>query len=68
MELVPTFFGIATKQLLLHGYPSEIPRCYCRMKKFSSKSELRVSSADFGVGENDQLLIKEKQRPLILRA
>ena len=38
------------------------------LRKFSNKSELRVSSADFGVGENDQLFIKEKQRPLILRA
>ena len=28
---------------------------------------LRVNSADFEVGENDQL-IREKQRPLILRA
>ena len=66
--LVPTFFGIATKQLLLLGYACEIPRCYCRVRKFSNKSELRVSSADFGVGENDQLLIREKQLPFIFRA
>ena len=67
MGLVPTFSRIATKQLLLHGFACEIPRCYCRVRKFSNKSELRVR-ADFGVGENDQLLIREKQRPLILRA
>ena len=60
MGLVPTFFGIATKQLLLHGYVFEIPRCYCRVSKFSNKSELRVSSADFGVGENDQLFDQRK--------
>ena len=32
-----------------------------------AKSELRVNSADFEVGENDQI-ISEKQRPLIIRA
>ena len=30
-------------------------------------SELRVNSADFEEGENDQI-IGEKQRPLVLRA
>ena len=49
-----------------------VPKIYrdlSALGKFSTTSELRISSsADFGVGENDQLLIKEKQRPLILRA
>ena len=41
------FFGIATKQRLLLGYTCEIPRCYCRMRILSTKSELKVNSADF---------------------
>ena len=57
MGLAPTFLGIATKQRLLLGYACEIPRCYCRVRKFSARSELkaRVNSADFEVGENDQI-------------
>ena len=102
MGSAPTFFGTATKQRLLLGYACEIPRCYCRVRKFSTKghfplggifrperhfllfkdrlaesgrqktkeniiprgkfvlvenspkSVLRVNSADFEVGENDQ--------------
>ena len=67
MGLVPTFFGIATKQWLLLGYACEIPHCYCRAMKFVTKSELKVNSPDFEMGENDQF-IREKQQPLILRA
>ena len=37
----------------------EIPCCHCRMRKLSARSELRVNSADFEVGENDQT-IREK--------
>ena len=66
MGLVPTFFGIAAKQRMLLGYACEIPRCYCRVRKFSGKSELRVNSTDFEVGENYQI-IKEKHRPLVPR-
>ena len=62
MGSAPTFFGIATKQRLLLGYACEIPRYYCRVRKFSTKSVLTVNSADFEVGENDQL-IRGKQRP-----
>ena len=52
MGSAPTFSGIATKQRLLLGYACEIRSCYCRVRKFSTKSELRVNSADFEVGEN----------------
>ena len=41
--LVPTFFGITTKQRLLLGYACEIPHCDCRARTFSAKSELRVT-------------------------
>ena len=58
MGLVPTVFGIATKQRLLLGHACEIPRCYCPVINFSSRSELRVNSADFEVGENDQIIRK----------
>ena len=51
MGLVPTFFGITTKQRLLPAYACEIPRCYCRKRKFNAKSELEANSADFDVGE-----------------
>ena len=60
-------FGMTTKQPLLLGYACEIPRGYCRTRKLGTKSELRVNSADFEVGENDQI-IREKQRPFVLRA
>ena len=66
MGLVPMFFEIATKQQLLLGYVCEIPRCYCRKKKFSAKSDFRVNSADFEVGENEKI-IREKQKPLVLK-
>ena len=61
MGSAPTFFGIATKQGLLLGYAYEIPRCYCRVRKFSTKSELRVNSADFEVGENDYTYLQNKR-------
>ena len=67
MGLVPTFFGLTTKHRLLHGYAYEIPRCYRRAGTFSAKSEPRVNSADFEVGEIDQS-IGEKQGALVLRA
>ena len=60
-------FGITTKQRLLLWYTCEIPRCYCQARKLSANSELRVNSADFEEGENDQI-IREKQRPIVLRA
>ena len=47
---------IATEQRLLLRYACEIPLCYCRMRKFSAKSGLRVNSADFEVRENDQII------------
>ena len=52
---------------MLLGYACEIPRDYCRAKNFSAKSDLRVNSADFEVGKDNQI-IREKQRPLIINA
>ena len=51
----------------LLGYACEIPGRYCRERKFSAQSELRVNSGDFEEGENDQN-IREKQLTLVLRA
>ena len=57
-RLIPTISWIASKQRLLLGYVCDIPRCYCCMRKFSSRSELRVNSADFEVGENEKFEMK----------
>ena len=40
MGLVLTFFGIRTKQQLLPGYVCEIPRCYCRARKFIANASV----------------------------
>ena len=57
-----------------HLKSEKVYRGYILLAKFfkmaarsSTKSELRINSADFEVGENDQI-ISEKQRPLVLRA
>ena len=65
MGFVPAFFSIATKQRLLLGYTCEIPRCYCRVWKFNARSELRVNSADFEVGENRLETYRSLEYPLI---
>ena len=56
MGLVPTFYGEATKQWIFLGYACKIPCCCCCVRKFSARSELRVNSADFEVGENDHII------------
>ena len=63
MGLVLTFLGIATKQRLLLGYPCEILRYYCPVRKFSARSELRVHVQNFGGWQAVSLVSKPPSLP-----